>query len=124
YFEFGGDPAVLAGLNSNIVMDHCEWGRTDASFLHLDGGSFLLSHCIFPSPSVSTFEGVHGTVGIPAGGRGIVRDSFFGKASAYNDVMDYTGGNRPSPVIQYFNNVFIGTDDDILDLDGTDAWVE
>jgi Lamin Tail Domain/CotH kinase protein len=123
YFEFGGDPAVVANANSNIVLDHCEWGRTDASYLHLDGGSFVVSNCIFPS-ATSTFELVHGAAVPPAGGRAIFRDSFFGKAEQYNDVVDFTGGNRPGTIVQFLNNIFIGTDDDILDLDGTDAWVE
>src|SRR5207249_10183424 len=37
-----------------------------------------------------------------------------------------TGGNRDSgqPIIQFYNNVFTGATDDILDLDGTDAWIE
>jgi hypothetical protein len=124
YFEFGGDPAVIATANSNIVLDHCEWGRTDASYLHLDGGSFLVSNCIFPSVTATTFEGVHGNGTPPAGGRAIIRDSFFGKAQQYNDVIDFTGGNRPGTIIQFYNNVFIGSDDDELDIDGTDAWVE
>jgi hypothetical protein len=130
YFEFGGDPAILAGANSNIVLDHCEWGRTDASYLHLDGGSFVISNCIFPTAAAgANFEGVHGSnAAPPAGGRAIIRDCFFGKmrstSSDYNDVLDFTGGNRPGPIFQFINNVMIGSDDDLLDLDGTDAWIE
>jgi hypothetical protein len=129
YFEFGGDPAVLAGANANIVLDHCEWGRTDVSFLHLDGASFLVSNCIFPTANpTSYFEGVHGNGVPPAGGRAIIRDCFFGKCHSitgdYNDVLDFTGGNRTGTIIQFYNNVFIGSDDDEIDLDGTDAWVE
>ncbi len=68
---------------------------------------------------------VHGTGGIKAGGHGIVRDCFFGTTIGYSDVMDFTGGNRPGqPIIQFHNNVFVGSSDDILDLDGTDAWIE
>jgi len=39
-------------------------------------------------------------------------------------VLDFTGGNRPGPIIQFYNNVFLGASDDELDLDGTDAWIE
>jgi hypothetical protein len=55
-----------------------------------------------------------------------VRDCFFGTTSGYSDIMDFTGGNRDQnqPIIQYYNNVFVGASDDILDLDGTDAWIE
>ncbi len=124
FFEFGGNPAVTATANSNIVMDHCEFGTTTSAYVHLDGGSYLISHCVFPSPTVGTFEPLHGTIGFPAGGRGIVRDSFLGKAQGYNDVFDYTGGNRPGAILQFINNVCIGSDDDILDIDGTDMWTE
>ena len=124
FFEFGGNPAVTATANSNIVMDHCEFGTTTSAYVHLDGGSYLISHCIFPSPTVGTFEPLHGTIGFPAGGRGIVRDSFLGKAMGYNDVFDYTGGNRPGAILQFINNVCTGSDDDILDIDGTDMWTE
>ena len=130
FFEFGGDPAVVGAANSNLVLDHCEFGRNTVAYLHLDGGSFVVSHCIFPDGAAgSYFEGVHGAnAAPPAGGRAIIRDSYFGKmnsiSSDYNDVFDFTGGNRPGPIIQFINNVFTGTDDDILDIDGTDCWVE
>ena len=85
----------------------------------------MVSHCVFPT-STASFELVHGTGGIKSGGRGIVRDCLFGMTSGYNDIMDFTGGNRDQsqPIIQFYNNVFLGASDDILDLDGTDAWIE
>ncbi|MDP3069819.1 MAG: lamin tail domain-containing protein [Opitutaceae bacterium] len=129
FFNFGGAPAVVCAANSNVILDYCEWLRTDVAYLHLDGGSFVVSNCIFPSASANSyFEGVHGKGSTPAGGRAIIRDSFFGKCHStpgnYNDVIDFTGGNRPGPILQVYNNVFLGSDDDILDLDGTDAWIE
>ncbi len=130
FFEFGGDPAVTCASNSNVVLDHCEWLRNTVAYLHLDGGSFLISNCIFPAAAAgSYFEGVHGSnAGAPAGGRMIVRDSYFGKitsiSSDYNDVLDLTGGNRPGAILQFYNNVMTGSDDDLLDIDGTDMWCE
>lgn len=108
-----------------LYLDHATFGTTTHRYLSLDGSSFLVSHCHFPT-GTKGFELVHGTGGIKAGGRGIVRDSFFGSTVGYNDAMDFTGGNRDQnqPIIQYYNNVFIGSSDDILDLDGTDAWIE
>ena len=118
----GGSPAILCD-KATVYLDHLTFGNTAVSYLHLDGSSFIVSNCVFPTTTAG-FEGVHGTSGIKAGGHGIVRDCYFGKANGYNDVIDFTGGNRPAPIIQFINNVFIGTDDDVLDLDGTDAWVE
>lgn len=130
FFEFGGDPAVVCTSASNVVFDHCEWLRNDVAYLHLDGGSFILSHCIFPTANATSyFEGVHGAnAAPPAGGRAIIHDCFFGKmhstSSDYNDVIDFTGGNRPGPILQFYNNVMTGSDDDLLDIDGTDMWAE
>lgn len=129
FFNFGGRPAVACTANSNVVLEHCEWLRTDVAYLHLDGGSFLVSNCVFPSASANSFfESIHGEGATPAGGRAIIRDSFFGKTHStpgnYNDVIDFTGGNRPGPILQIYNNIFLGSDDDILDIDGTDAWIE
>ena len=39
-------------------------------------------------------------------------------------MIDFTGGQRPAPILQVIDNVFTGSGDDILDLDGTDAWIE
>jgi hypothetical protein len=121
-----GSPTVLCSA-ATVYLDHLTFGNTAISYLHLDGSSFIVSHCIFPTATAG-FEGVHGTGGVKAGGHAIVRDCFFGKcistSGGYNDVVDFTGGNRPGPIIQFINNVFIGTDDDVLDLDGTDAWIE
>jgi hypothetical protein len=87
----------------------------------------VVSECLFPS-ATALFENVHGNGGIKAGGRGIFIHNFFGLANSvsgnYNDVLDFTGGNRPGPIIQFINNVFVGSDDDLIDLDGTDAWIE
>lgn len=107
----------------NVEVDYCYFSPTCADYLSLDGASFLVSNCIFPTPNV-TGEVVHGTGGVRSDGRGIMRDCFFGKLNEYQDVFDFTGGDRPGPILQFINNVCVGSDDDILDLDGTDAWVE
>ena len=118
---------VAAGT---VYCDHLTFANTGAPYLHLDGASFLVSDCVFPSATPGVyFELLHGTGGIKSGGRGLFLRNFFGVANSvsgnYNDVFDFTGGNRPNqPIIQFFNNVFTGATDDELDLDGTDAWIE
>ena len=125
FFNFGGDAAVACEADSNVIFDYCEWLRNDVAYLDLNGGSFLISHCIFPTAAPNArFEAIHGLGHTPPGGRAIIRDSFFGKMRGYNDVVDFTGGNRSGVLVQLYNNVFIGADDDILDIDGTDAWIE
>ncbi|HVV71753.1 MAG TPA: lamin tail domain-containing protein, partial [Verrucomicrobiae bacterium] len=109
----------------SLYLDHTTFLTTTHQYVSLDNSSFVITGCYFPT-TTAPFELLHGTGGIKAGGHGIVRECFFGSTSGYNDIMDFTGGNRDlgQPIIQYLNNVFVGASDDILDLDGTDAWIE
>lgn len=122
HFEGNSDIAIEVPAGT-VFLDRLTFGTTTEPYLSLDGASFLVQNCAFPTATVG-FELVHGTGGIKSGGRGIFVRNFFGAAIGYNDVVDFTGGNRPGPILHFIDNVFIGTGDDELDLDGTDAWVE
>jgi len=122
HFE-GNTSTCIEVAAGTVFLDHLTFGTTSHPFLALDGASFIVQHCVFPTAS-GAFEMVHGTAGIKSGGRGVFLRNFFGAANGYNDVVDFTGGNRPGPIIHFLENVFIGTGDDVLDLDGTDAWIE
>ncbi len=127
YVDFDGNGTTCIEVaGGTLYLDHAVFGTTTHQYVSLDNSSFLLSSCVFPTCTTPAgFEPVHGSGGIKSGGRGIVRDSFFGSTTNYNDIMDFTGGNRPNqPILQYYRNVFIGASDDVLDLDGTDAWIE
>lgn len=126
HVHFEGNSTTCIEVNGGTLwLDHATFGTTTHQYLALDDSSFVLSHCHFPT-STAAFELLHGTGGIKAGGHGIVHHCYFGTTTGYNDIMDFTGGNRDAgqPIIQFINNVFAGASDDILDLDGTDAWVE
>jgi len=123
HIEFNGTTAIHSA-GGTVFLDHLTFGSTDHQYLSLDNSSFIVSYCIFPDPSAK-FEPVHGTGGIKQNGHGVFIRNFFGKPSGYNDVVDFTGGNRPNqPIIHFIDNVFTGASDDVLDLDGTDAWIE
>jgi hypothetical protein len=122
HFEFNGSSAIDVN-GGDLFLDHCTFGNTAVRYLDLDGASFVVQDCYFPN-ATAQFEPIHGTQGIKAGGRGIIQRCFVGKPIGYNDSIDFTGGNRPGPIIQILNCVFTGSDDDILDFDSTDAWVE
>ena len=122
-FANNGSTALHARNGADVTLDHLSFNNPGVQYLSLDGSSFIVSDCIFPT-STAGFEPVHGTGGIAAGGRGIIRNCWFGKTQGYNDSIDFTGGNRPGPVLQVLNCIFNGSDDDILDLDSTDAWIE
>ncbi|MEW6156460.1 MAG: lamin tail domain-containing protein [Verrucomicrobiota bacterium] len=122
HIEFNSSVAIHSE-GGTLFLDHVTFGSTEDQYLSLDDSSFVVSHCVFPT-ATAAFELVHGSGGIKTGGRGIFIRNLFGVPIGYNDVVDFTGGNRPGPIVQFINNVFLGATDDILDLDGTDAWVE
>lgn len=121
-FIANGDTAVHS-VGGDVHLHHLEFTVTSRQYVSLDDSSFIVRDCVFPT-ATSGFELVHGTGGIKSGGRGLFLRNFFGAAQGYNDVVDFTGGNRPGPIVQFIDNVFVGSGDDLLDLDGTDAWIE
>jgi len=122
HFDRNGDTAVHAN-DGTLWLENLTFGNPAVQYVSLDRSSFVVRDCVFPT-STAGFEPVHGSGGIKAGGRGIFVRNFWGRTQGYNDSVDFTGGNRPGPIVQFFDNVFMGSDDDILDLDSTDAWVE
>lgn len=122
HIEYNGSTAIHSS-DGTVYLHHLTFGSTDYQYLSLDGSSFVVSDCTFPTPT-GAFEPIHGTGGIKAGGRGIFIRNFVGAPRGYNDAIDFTGGNRPGEIVQFIDNVFMGSGDDILDLDGTDAWIE
>ncbi len=123
----GNNSTAVSVTAGAVLLDHVTFGTTDRRYLNLDGASFVVRDCHFPT-ATALMEPIHGAGGLRSDGRGIFLRNFFGKALSvsgnYNDVVDFTGGNRPGPIVQFINNVFVGSDDDLIDLDGTDAWVE
>jgi hypothetical protein len=126
YAIFQGNGSVAIHTSgSSLWLDHSTFLTTSRQYVSLDSSSFVINRCYFPT-TTAAFEPLHGSGGIKTGGRGIVSGCYFGSTTGYSDIMDFTGGNRDlgQPIIQYYDNVFVGTGDDILDLDGTDAWIE
>ena len=126
HFDFNvadtGTPCIEVAAGT-ADLDHLTFGNTDAPYIHVDGASFVIRNCLFP-PATQRFEPVHGTKGVKNGGHGIFLRNYFGSPIGYNDVVDFTGGNRPAPIVHFFNNVLEASQDDGFDIDGTDAWVE
>ncbi len=125
YLTFANNASTaLHSLNGAVLaLDHLSFRNTAVPYLSLDASSFVVSDCVFPS-STASFEPVHGSSGIAPGGQAIIRRCWFGKTQGYSDSIDFTGGNRPGPILQILNCTFTGSDDDLLDLDSTDAWIE
>jgi hypothetical protein len=122
HIEFNSGTAVNVP-GGTVWLDHLTFGTPTDTYVEVDGASFIISECVFPS-ATSKFELLHGSGGIRADGHGIIRRNFFGEPVGYSDVIDFTGGSRPGPIVHIINNVFSGATDDGVDIDGTDAWIE
>ena len=121
-FELNGTTAIHS-FGGTVFLDHLDFLASDRSCISLDYSSFVVSHCHFPM-ATAPFEPAHGTGGIKSGGHGIFRRNYFGGALGYNDAVDFTGGQRGGPIVHFINNVIGTSQDDGLDLDGCDAWLE
>jgi parallel beta-helix repeat protein len=73
-----------------------------------------IRHCYFGE---GANECVHG-VDFPA----LLEYNTFARRSGYSDSVDIGETKNPGPVIRY--NIFLGSDDDAIDLDDCDAYVE
>lgn len=107
--------------NSTLVAEHVVWTNSTRNVIMLDNSSLAVRHSRFPN--LEWYEAVSG-IGIPANGFLILEGNIFGTTVGYCDVIDFSGGKRPGPVLQVLDNVFLGGSDDALDLDGTDAHIE
>lgn len=132
----GSHNATFFDNGSKVLIDHCTFTNSDAEYFSSDAGSFIVSNSYFqtyskpagypPANGTGGFgqpEMLHGVNGLPAGGYGIYQGNLFGHTFGFNDVIDFTGGNRPGPVTQYIDNIFTSATDDCLDLDSTDAFI-
>jgi hypothetical protein len=107
--------------NSTLFLEHCTFANTTVQYVDLVNSSFRIADCVFPA--TQGIELIHGS-GLPASGFGILQGNFFGGTSGYNDIIDFTGGNRPNAIVQFLDNVFASATDDCFDMDGTDAHIE
>lgn len=119
--EYGDD------TGESILVDHARitirngaWPTTQVTMIEMDHPSVLIEDSAIPG--ISGGEVVHGE-DLVSPGYLILRRNTFGKASNGGDVIDFTGAEAPGPVLQIIDNLFMGGDDDGLDLDGTDAFV-
>ncbi len=118
---FGSGARNVSVLNSLVDLDHMTWLGTTARILDFVDSSFRVCNSVLPN--VGSVEPVHGD-GVPDGGYAIFENNHFGRNSGFNDIMDFSDVHQPDAVLQLLNNVFEGGEDDILDLDGCDAYIE
>jgi hypothetical protein len=102
-------------------LDSLWFTNTTAQLIDLVGSSVTLLNSFIPGGN--GIEPVHFS-SFPANGHALIQGCTFAPPNGYNDSVDFTGGNRPGPIAQFFDNVFLGAVDDCFDMDGTDAHIE
>jgi len=120
--EFGDAQGESTDVQySRLLLDDVTWAGTNTRILNVDHPTVICRNCVFPS--ISGTEPIHG-VGLTGNEQLIFEGCVFGTSTGYNDIIDFTGGQRPGPIFQLYNNIFLGGGDDGPDLDGTDAHIE
>jgi hypothetical protein len=120
--EFGdGLTEAIKIDHSQVLVDNVTWTRTDKNVLEATHPSLIVRNCVFPDHDDD--EGIHGE-GLTGSEYLIVRANTFGRMIGYQDTIDFTDCHLPGPVIQIYDNVFLGGQDDGLDLDDADACIE
>jgi hypothetical protein len=123
-FENAGSGSENIQITSaRLDMDHLEWVGTTAHLVDVVSSSFRLTNSV--TPNTVDVEPIHYRGTFPANGYALIQGNTFGRTTGHNDIIDFTGGNRPGPIVQFLDNLFLGAgDDDLLDLDSTDAHIE
>jgi len=132
YDSVGEQHLAFAVMRDVAPSSHLDIRRTTA---FLDNIQFVGHHTplIFEDASMSVKnsyfprmvlrETVYAT-GMPSNGFVIFDGNYFDGTTGYSDLLEFTGGKLPGPIVQFYNNTFANGSDDGLDLDITDAYVE
>ncbi len=107
--------------HSKLLIDNMTWNTTNKTVLEVNHPRLLVRDSVFPN--VESVEVVHGQ-SLTGDEYFILDGNTFGSTTGYNDVIDFSDCKRPGPILQAYNNTFLGGGDDGLDLDGCDAHIE
>lgn len=125
-FERADSDGILRVRDSDLRLEHSRFIDVDEQMVDLVDSSCTILHCEFDS--ITGGELLHFT-DMPSDGHALIAYNRFGipgvpATSGYNDIVDFTGGNRPGPIVRLIGNVFLSGVDDVFDMDGTDAHIE
>lgn len=120
--EYGDGLAQAVKIEqSQVLIDNMTWTRTDKNVLEVIHPYLIVSNCVFPDQDDE--EGIYGH-GLTGDEYLVIQGNTFGRPSGYQDVIDFADCQLPGPIIQVYDNIFLGSEDDGLDLDKADACIE
>ena len=115
-----------SSVSPSVRLERCRFLNTNVQMVDLTWTSCTIINCEFDS--IESEELLHFS-NMPAAGHALIQGCRFGlpgvpPTAGYNDIIDFTGGNRPGPIPQFLDNIFLASVDDCFDMDGTDAHIE
>ncbi|MHC4498300.1 MAG: CotH kinase family protein, partial [Planctomycetota bacterium] len=120
--EFADNDSEAINISSSrLLIDNMTWLNTTNTILEVAHPSLIISNSVFPD--TSGVEIIHGS-NLSGSEYLILKNNTIGTTTGYNDIIDFSGCARPGPILEVYDNVFLGGEDDALDLDGTDAHIE
>ncbi len=130
-FDGANTSGTIRGSGTSTVspavhIENCRFLNTDVQMVDLVYTSCNIINCEFDS--IGAQELIHFS-NMPASGYALIKGCRFGlpgvpPTSGYNDIVDFTGGNRPGPIPRFIDNIFLASVDDCFDMDATDAHIE
>ncbi len=107
---------------SKITLDNFSWNSTTASYLEGNGGQITIRNSYIPG-STTANETIHG--GYLSGSEYLLlENNVFAYGSGSNDIIDWDPTGSDKDYIFAINNIFLGGNDDGIDLDGCDIYAE
>jgi len=107
--------------NARLHLEDVQWRGISGTVIEISGPQVNIINCDFPSTGES--EAIHGA-SLSGDDWFNLIGNVFRSTTDSNDIVDFSGGRRPGPIIYIIGNSFTGGTDDCLDLDGIDAHIE
>jgi len=118
--DYFAAPAIEA-TGTTLYLDSITWTNSTVAAVDVHTCSITLLNSYIPGGAGN--EPVHFST-MPLNGHALIKGCIFGAPRGYNDSIDFTGGNRPGPIVQFIDNIFLAGVDDCFDMDATDAHIE
>ncbi len=120
YYADKGKQSIFLD-SSKLLIDNMEWNNSDKKIINVIHPSLIVQNSTFPdrinAECIKGFKLIDNEYLI-------IKNNVFGWVGGKNDAIDFSVAHRPGPILQVYNNIFLGGQDEALDLDGCDAHIE
>ena len=118
--------STVRAQSTNLQLENVRFSNVATQMVDMISSSCRIIDCDFAS--IADGELIHFS-NMPSTGYALIRGCRFGTpgvpaTAGYNDIIDFTGGNRPGPIVSFIDNLFYNGGEDVFDMDGTDAHIE